>query len=110
MITTVIETNPANSVSDRPPTESQRRVLVFVVDWICATGHWPTFREVQKGLGFGSVNAVSCHYDGLAKRGFLAFQYCYGRRRGGKIQLLRLPDGRRFMGFVPREPIPALVP
>jgi repressor LexA len=51
----------------RPLTETQSRVLAWVIENIVA--YSPTVREIQAGLGYKSPHAVTVHLDALEKKG-----------------------------------------
>ena len=53
------------------PTKKQREMLVFIENFISGHGYGPSYREIQKGLGYGSVSTVANHIDNLIVRGHL---------------------------------------
>jgi len=52
-------------------TEAQGRVLDVIVRLTHERGFPPTIREIGKGLGLTSTNAVSGHLDALARKGWI---------------------------------------
>ena len=69
-----------------PPGETRRKVWRFVRERLLE-GTPPTLREVQKALGFRSVESARSHLDALVREGKVVKQP--GRSRG-----YRLPEGR----------------
>ncbi len=53
-------------------TDRQQEVFNFIVTYIEEKGYPPTIREMQMGLGIGSLRGVTIHLDALAKKGFIA--------------------------------------
>jgi len=76
-------------------TDRQQEVFNFIVGYIEANGYPPTIREMQEGLGIGSLRGVTIHLDALHKKGFI-------ERLGGKngprqsrgIRILARVEGR----------------
>src|SRR4051812_26854805 len=52
-------------------TERQQEVFNFIVAYINDKGYPPTIREMQIGLGIGSLRGVTIHLDALHKKGFI---------------------------------------
>ena len=52
-------------------TDRQQQVFSFVVTYLDAHGYPPTIREMQEGLGIGSLRGVTIHLDALHKKGFI---------------------------------------
>jgi repressor LexA len=52
-------------------TERQQEVFNFIVHYIEEKGYPPTIREMQVGLGIGSLRGVTIHLDALHKKGFI---------------------------------------
>lgn len=46
-------------------------MLVFIENFISGHGYGPSYREIQKGLGYKSVSTVANHVDNLIVRGHL---------------------------------------
>lgn len=77
-----------------PPGETRQKVLRFVRRRLLA-GRPPTVREVQREMGFRSVQSARRHLEALIKEGRLEKEP--GRARG-----LKLPgDGPRPLALVP---------
>lgn len=53
------------------PTKKQREMLVFIDNFISGHGYGPSYREIQRGLGYKSVSTVANHVDNLIARGHL---------------------------------------
>ncbi len=77
-------------------TDRQQEVFTFIVNFIETEGFPPTIREMQEGLGIGSLRGVTIHLDALHKKGFI-------ERLGGKngprtsrgIRILARVEGRQ---------------
>jgi len=77
-------------------TDRQQEVFNFIVAYIETHGYPPTIREMQEGLGIGSLRGVTIHLDALHKKGFI-------ERMGGKngprtsrgIRILARVEGRQ---------------
>lgn len=59
------------SISPRPLTERQQRVLDFIRQSIVDRGHPPTLREIGAKFGINSNNGVDNHLRALERKGFL---------------------------------------
>lgn len=53
------------------PTKKQREMLSFIENFISGHGYGPSYREIQRGLGYKSVSTVASHVDNLIVRGHL---------------------------------------
>jgi repressor LexA len=54
------------------PTKKQRETLTFIDNFISGHGYGPSYREIQRGLGYKSVSTVANHVDNMISRGHLA--------------------------------------
>ncbi len=52
-------------------TPAQQRVLNYIKNYIGVHGYAPSYREIQRGLGFKSLNAVAKHIKQLEQRGYV---------------------------------------
>lgn len=52
-------------------TDRQQEVFNFLIGYIEENGFPPTIREMQVGLGIGSLRGVTIHLDALHKKGFI---------------------------------------
>ena len=52
-------------------TDRQQEVFNFIVGYIEEKGYPPTIREMQEGIGVGSLRGVTIHLDALHKKGFI---------------------------------------
>lgn len=68
-----------------PPTRQQLRCLLWLIDNIVQ--YSPTRREMQAGLGYKSVNAVTVHLDELAKKGWIEME----PKKSRNIKVLQCP-------------------
>lgn len=53
------------------PTKKQREMLSFIENFVTGHGYGPSYREIQRGLGYKSVSTVATHIDNLISRGHL---------------------------------------
>ncbi|MDQ3158768.1 MAG: hypothetical protein M3P98_01345 [bacterium] len=53
------------------PTKKQRELLSYIDKFINEHGYSPSFREIMRGCGYGSVATVAAHIDNLIARGHL---------------------------------------
>lgn len=51
------------------PTKKQTELLEYLKGFISTHGYGPSYREIQKALGYGSVSTVAIHIEGLIKTG-----------------------------------------
>lgn len=51
------------------PTKKQTELLEYLRGFISMHGYSPSYREIQKALGYSSVSTVAIHLDGLIKAG-----------------------------------------
>lgn len=91
----------------RLPTDRMRDVYGYIFATMQREGCRPTLRDIADRFGIGSSNGVVCHLRGLALRGFIEFTNRDASGRHVSVtnhyKILRLPDGRPFHGFVPRD-------
>lgn len=67
----------------RKASERQREVFEYLVDQIDETGTMPTYRDIQKALGYRSKNSVDQIMLALKKKGFI--EVSVGRYGGIKF-------------------------
>lgn len=53
------------------PTKKERELLSFIDGFIKGNGYSPSFREIQRSLGYKSVSTVATHVDNLVVKGYL---------------------------------------
>ena len=53
------------------PTKKQRQLLTFIDKFINEHGYSPSYREIMRGCGYGSVATVAAHIENLIARGHL---------------------------------------
>lgn len=63
------KTTPPDHITDR-----QREILRWIAAYIAERGFAPTRREIMRGLGWSSPNAVMCHLNPLKARGWLTWE------------------------------------
>ncbi|OGL32337.1 hypothetical protein A3F64_03245 [Candidatus Saccharibacteria bacterium RIFCSPHIGHO2_12_FULL_42_8] len=51
------------------PTKKQTELLEYLKGFIAGYGYGPSYREIQKALGYSSVSTVATHIEGLIKAG-----------------------------------------
>lgn len=64
---TVVEGAP----SRLPLTDRQREIYGFIVKRFRATQQAPSMREVMARFDIGSTNAVTCHLESIARKGWI---------------------------------------
>ena len=52
-------------------TDTQARVLFFIVDFMSLEGYPPTLREMQDCFGWSSTNAARDHLRALVRKGYV---------------------------------------
>jgi repressor LexA len=52
-------------------TDRQSEVFNFILNYIDSQGYPPTIREMQEGIGIGSLRGVTIHLDALQKKGVI---------------------------------------
>lgn len=74
-------------------TLRQQEVFNFIIDYIDERGYPPTIREMQVGLGIGSLRGVTIHLDALHKKGFIErLSSKNGPRTSRGIRILARPS------------------
>lgn len=59
-----------NNMNKRP-TKKQTELLEYLRAFIATHGYGPSYREIQKALGYSSVSTVATHIEGLIVAGKL---------------------------------------
>jgi hypothetical protein len=82
-------------------TVRQRQVLRLIVSHLLEVGRPPTFRWLMDKLDIGSPNGMVCHFEALAKKGFIEVDHfeAHGVRLVGAKLALDFDDseaGRRL--------------
>ena len=62
------------AIAEKPMTDQQRQVLDWITVCRRVKGFCPTVREVQRGLGYASPNAVHGHLWRLRRKGVLTWE------------------------------------
>ena len=76
-------------------TDRQQEVFNFIVTYIEEKGYPPTIREMQVGLGIGSLRGVTIHLDALHKKGYIErLSSKNGPRTQRGIRILARLEGR----------------
>lgn len=70
----------------RDLTGRQQEIFDFILAALREEGVIPSVREICEAFGFASTNAVACHLDALAKKGFIS------RRPGAARSIEIAPD------------------
>lgn len=55
----------------RPPTQRQREILNFVIQFTAHSQRLPSTRTLQQAFGFKSQNSAVCHLKALVRRRLL---------------------------------------
>lgn len=79
-----------------PLTPSQQRVFTWIEDFIAQHGMAPTYREIQKGLGYRSLASVQLHIDTLTTKRLLS----HAPRKSRSLKILRSSDGIPLIGAI----------
>src|ERR1035438_7206118 len=56
-------------------TPKQKTVLDFVVSFLERSGYCPSFEEIARGVGLGSLATVHKHITALQQKGYLKRRY-----------------------------------
>ena len=75
----------------RPPSDRQRDVLAFMLDFMVEYASPPSIREIAAALDISSVNGVRSHLERLAAKGYV----CQPSGEGHHWWPCRLLDGTR---------------
>lgn len=76
-------------------TDRQREIYKWLFDETLKRTHQPSFRELIQHFMMSGPNAVRCHLNALAKKGYVHLN----KNRSRGLTLLRTPDGEPFHGF-----------
>mgnify|MGYP000072155369 CR=1 FL=1 len=79
-----------------PLTVLQQRVLTWIEDFIAQHGMAPTYREIQKGLGYRSLASVQFHIDTLTTKRLIS----HAPRKSRSLKILRPSDGIPLIGAI----------
>lgn len=79
-----------------PLTPSQQRVFSWIEAFIAQHGMAPTYREIQKGLGYRSLASVQLHIHALTERRLIS----HLPRKSRSLKVLRPSDGIPIMGAI----------
>jgi len=74
----------------------QQRILTWIEDYIAEHGISPTYREVQRGVGYRSVAPVQTHIHALAQKGFIT----HLPRKARSLKMLRPSESIPVLGVV----------
>ena len=86
-------THQAVELSLPPLTETQGRVLRFVVDFAQLNGFPPTQAEVGVALGYKSSNSVALHIETLVRKGYV-------ERKANTARGIRLTDSAKALEMI----------
>jgi repressor LexA len=67
------ETETIEKPSPSEPTDRQRAVYDWVVDYCESHGYSPSIRELMAAFGFKSPNGAMCHLHPLRKKGWVTW-------------------------------------
>jgi hypothetical protein len=71
--------NENQTVKPIRPTRKQKALLDYIAIFIQENGYSPSYREIQEGMGYGSIATVAIHVNNLIKRGHLVKRGRYAR-------------------------------
>lgn len=52
-------------------TESQKKVLRYIIDYIDSQGNAPSVRNIAAGVGLKSTSSVHAHIERLERKGYI---------------------------------------
>ncbi len=88
-------------------SERQRKLLLFIEDYVESYGRPPTNREIGNGMGIPSTGHVDYHLKALEKKGYISREQRTSRgiriittAREGLAELPMLPKGIRILGSI----------
>jgi len=79
-----------------PLSSPQQRVFDWIEDYIAQHTVSPSYREIQKGLGYRSPAPIEAHVKNLALKGFLS----YVPKRSRSISILRSSRSIPLLGAI----------
>ncbi|XGV95785.1 MAG: transcriptional repressor LexA [Leptolyngbya sp. BL-A-14] len=79
-----------------PITPSQQRVFTWIEAFVAQHGMAPTYREIQKGLGYRSLASVQLHIDALTLKRLIS----HAPRKSRSLKILRPSDGIPLIGSI----------
>jgi repressor LexA len=79
-----------------PLTPSQQRVFTWIEDFVAQHGMAPTYREIQKGLGYRSLASIQLHIDTLTAKRLIS----HAPRKSRSLKILRPSDGIPLVGAI----------
>lgn len=86
------------SALDYTPTPRAMEIYEWFFDYTMKNGFQPTYREAMSKFGIISPDGLTFHMQRWAKAGYIKKEFYKNRA----LKLLKIPDGRKFEGFVPK--------
>jgi repressor LexA len=77
-------------------TQPQQRVFTWIEDFTAQHGMSPTYREIQKGLGYRSLASVQLHIETLTAKRLIS----HAPRKSRSLKILRPSDGIPLVGTI----------
>jgi len=74
----------------------QQRIFAWIEDYIAEHGISPTYREIQKGVGYRSVAPVQTHMNALFNQGFVTHM----PHKARSLRVIRASEGIPVLGVV----------
>ena len=90
-------------------TPKQKTVLDFVVSFIERSGYCPSFEEIARGVGLGSLATVHKHVTALQQKGYLKRRYNESRSLEVSADYLRSEQERLEKQAIEKPPASAAV-
>jgi len=90
-------------------TPKQKTVLDFVVSFIERSGYFPSFEEIARGVGLGSLATVHKHVTALQQKGYLKRRYNESRSLEVSADYLRSEQERLEKQAIEKPPASAAV-
>jgi len=88
-------------------TPKQKTVLDFVASFIERSGYCPSFEEIARGVGLGSLATVHKHVTALQQKGYLKRRYNESRSLEVSADYLRSEQERRQKQTMEKPPVAA---
>jgi len=90
-------------------TPKQKTVLDFVASFVERSGYCPSFEEIARGVGLGSLATVHKHVTALQQKGYLKRRYNESRSLEVSAEYLRSEQERREKQSIGPQPAASAV-
>jgi SOS-response transcriptional repressor LexA len=93
------------TASDKPLTDRQAEILLFIEAEVFRRGSPPTVREIGARFGISSPTGIMCHLAALEAKGKISRDH--GKSRNVTVLDLRCPHCGHRLADPPQTPEPA---